>query len=85
MVIVNTCSSNKSESKSVHISFNASEVKYSNNEAKDEEPSVADNSFINTPKYFKLFECVKKFLNKLDAHRAANHRAANHRAANHRV
>ena len=37
------------------------------NETNDEEPSVTDNSFINAPKYFKLFECGKNFLNNLDA------------------
>ena len=26
-----------------------------------------NNSVINTPRYFKLFKCGRKFLNKLDA------------------
>ena len=37
------------------------------NETKDEEPSVTDNSVINAPSYFKLFECGKKLLNNIDA------------------
>ena len=35
-VIVNACSSDESESKSVHISVNTSEVKYAMNETKYE-------------------------------------------------
>ena len=44
-----------------------SEIKYTKNETKDEEPLVMDNSVINVPSYFKLFECGEKLLNKLDA------------------
>ena len=70
----------KSESKIVHISANTSEVKYAKNESvntseakftknetKDKEPLVTDNSVINAPSHFKLFECGKNFLNKLYA------------------
>ena len=66
-VIVNEYYLEKSESKSVHIRVNTSEVKDAMNETKDEEPSVTDNSVINVPIYFKIFECGKKFLNNLDA------------------
>ena len=38
-----------------------------NEETKDEEPSVTDNSVINISSYFELFECSKNFLNNLDA------------------
>ena len=67
IVIVNECSSDESESKSVHKSVNTSEVKYAKNESvnmnevkyaknetNDEEILVMDNSFIITPIYFKL-------------------------------
>ena len=54
-VITNTCSSDKSESKIVNKSINTSEVKDAMNETKYEEPSVTDNSVINAPRYFKLF------------------------------
>ena len=37
------------------------------NETKDEEPLVTDNSVIIAPRYFKIFECGEKFLNRLDA------------------
>ena len=37
------------------------------NGTKDQEPSVTDNSVINVPRYFKIFECGKNFLNNLDA------------------
>ena len=70
----------KSDSKSIHISFNTSEVKYANNdsvnmsevkdaknETKYEKPSDTDNSVINVLSYFKLFKCGKKILKKLDA------------------
>ena len=57
----------KSESKSVHISVNTSEVKYAMNETKDEEPLVIDNFVINAPRYFKLFECGKNSLKNIDA------------------
>ena len=57
----------KSESKSVHISVNASRVKFAKNKTKDEEPSVKDNSVINSPSYFKLFDCGKNVLSNLDA------------------
>ena len=63
----NACSLDKSKSKSVHISVNMSEIKYATNKTKDWEPLVTDNSVINAPGYFKLFEYGKKFLNKLDA------------------
>ena len=36
------------------------------NETNNEEPLVTDNSVVNVPVYFKLLECIKKFLNKLD-------------------
>ena len=42
-----------------------SEFKDTNNETKDEEPSVTDNSVINTPSCFKLFDCGKNFLKKI--------------------
>ena len=58
-VIVNACSSDKSESKSVHISVNTSEVKGANNETNDEETLVTDNSVINVPSYLKKLECGK--------------------------
>ena len=45
--------SDKSESKSVHISVNTSEVKGANNETNDEETLVTDNSVINVPSYLK--------------------------------
>ena len=66
-VIVNVCSSDDIESKSVRICVNTSEEKYAKNETKDGESLVTDNSVINAPSYFKLFECSKKCLNKLDA------------------
>ena len=62
MVIANAYSSDKSKSKIVHISVNTSEVKDANNETNGEEPSVTDILVINTPNYFKLFECNKNFL-----------------------
>ena len=65
-VIINACSLYESKSKSVYISVNTSEVKYVKNKKKDEKPSVMDNSVINATRYFKLFECGKKFLNKID-------------------
>ena len=78
-VIINTCSLDENESKSNHISVNTSKVKDSNNEmmktikvkvtkneTKDEGPSVTDNSVIYALTYFKLFECVKNFLEKVD-------------------
>ena len=65
--IVNACSLDERESKSVHISIQTSEVRYAINETKFEEPSIPDNPVINTPRYFKLFGCGKNFLNKLDA------------------
>ena len=37
------------------------------NKKKNEEPSVTDNSVINVPSYFKLFECGKNFFNNIDA------------------
>ena len=52
----------ESELKKFHISINMSEIKYTKNETKDEEPLVMDNSVINVPSYFKLFECSKNFL-----------------------
>ena len=67
MVIVNACSLDEIELKSVHISVNTSEVKDANNETKDEEPLVTDNSVINVPRYFKLFECGRNSLKNLDA------------------
>ena len=36
-------------------------------ETKDESSSVTDNLVIIAPRYFKLIECSKKLLNKLDA------------------
>ena len=66
-VIVNSCSLEKCESKSVNISVSTNKVKCAMNEAKDEEPSVKDNSVINGPSYFKIFKCGKNFLRNLDA------------------
>ena len=60
-IIVNASSSGKSESKSINISVNTSIVNDDGNETKDEEPSVTDNSVINTPSYFKLLECGKTY------------------------
>ena len=37
------------------------------NKTNDEEPLVIDNSVINAPSYFEIFECGKNFLNNLDA------------------
>ena len=37
------------------------------NKKKYEEPSVIDNSVINTLIYFNIFQFGKKFLNKLDS------------------
>ena len=65
--IVNACSFDKSESKSVHVSVNTSEVKDAMGETKDEEISVTKNSVINEPSNFKLFECSKNLLNNIDA------------------
>ena len=42
-----------------------SEVKYTKNETKDEEPLVMDNSVINALSYFKIFKCSKNFLKNL--------------------
>ena len=53
--------------KRVHISVNTSEVKYAMNETEDKKPLVAYNPEINAPRYFKIFECGKKFLKNLDA------------------
>ena len=41
-------------------------IKYAKNETKDEEPLVTDNSVINAPIYFKPFEYIKNYLNKID-------------------
>ena len=57
----------KSESKSIHISFNSIKVKDATNETKNEEPLVADNSVINTTSYLKLFDCGKTILNNVDS------------------
>ena len=43
------------------------EVKDANNEKNYEQPFVTDNSVINAPIYFKLFECGKNFLKNIDA------------------
>ena len=43
------------------------EIKHAKSKTKDREPSVTDNSVINALINFKLFECSKNFLNKLDA------------------
>ena len=64
-VIVYACYLDKSESKSVHKSVNTSEVKYAMNETKDGEPPVTDNSVINAPIHFKLFQCSKNFFNNI--------------------
>ena len=53
--------------KNIHISANERRVKDAMNETKDEEPSVTDNLLINAPRYFKLLEWGKNFLNNLDA------------------
>ena len=66
-IIDDACSTDDSESKRVHISVNTSDVKYSMNETKDEEPLVTDNSIINVPSYLKIFECRKNLLNNIDA------------------
>ena len=55
--IANVCSKDYNESKRSHISVNTSVVKDSMNEKNYEEPSITDHSFINSPSYFKLFEC----------------------------
>ena len=41
--------------------------KYSIYEIEHEEPLVTDNPVIKEPSYFKLFECGKNLLNRLDA------------------
>ena len=77
----NACSLDESESKSVHISVNTSEVKYAKNkivnmselryaknETNNEEPSIAYNSVINSPIYFKLFEFGKNLLKNFMPH-----------------
>ena len=51
--------------KNFHISVSTSEVKEASNETKDEEPLVEDNSVINATRYFKLFECGKKYWTNL--------------------
>ena len=56
-----------SKSKSIDINVEKIKVKYANNETNNEETSVTDNSVINVPSYFKLLECGKKVLRKLDA------------------
>ena len=66
IVIVNACSSDKSESKIFHISINTSKVKDEIKETNNEEPFFTDNSVITATIYFKLFGCSKKILNKLD-------------------
>ena len=61
---VNACSTEESESKSVH-RVNMSKVK----NAKDEEPSFTDNSKIEVTKaqdYFKISECGRKFFKNLE-------------------
>ena len=50
----------------MYISVNTIKVKHANNETKDGEPLVAYNSVIDASSYFKLFECSKNLLNKLD-------------------
>ena len=65
MVIVNACSLDERESKSVHISINIREVRYATIETRDEELSIKVNLFINAPMYFKLFGWVKNFLKNL--------------------
>ena len=65
--IANVYSTDYNESKRSHISVNTSVVKDSMNETNYEEPSITDNSFINSPSYFKLFECSKSLLSNLDA------------------
>ena len=66
-VIVDACATDKRKSKRVHISVNTSEVKGATNKAKDEETSIIDNSVINAPRHFELFECCKNFLKNIDA------------------
>ena len=41
--------------------------KYAINETENDEPLVTDNPVIKEPIYFKLFECGKDILNRLDA------------------
>ena len=67
MVIIDACYLENIESKSAHIVVYTSKVKNANNETRDEEPLVTDNSVITAPSYFKVFECAKNFLNKIDA------------------
>ena len=46
-------------------SVNTNELKDTNNETKNKEPLVTDNSVINVPRYSKPFECGKKILKNL--------------------
>ena len=65
MVNVNTCSTDKSESKGVTIE----RCYMVNSEVKDtkDEALVTDNLVIKALGHFKLFKCGKTFFNNLDA------------------
>ena len=65
-VIVKACTSDNIKSIIIHISVNTNKVKDANNKTRNEVPSVTDNSVINAPRYFKLCEFGKTFLNKID-------------------
>ena len=43
------------------------QVKYANNQAYNEEPTVMDDPVFKEPSCFNIFECGNNFLNKLDA------------------
>ena len=66
-IIVNACSTDEKKSKTIYIIVNTSKVKDAINETKNEETLVTDNSVINDPIYFKLFECGKNFMKNIDA------------------
>ena len=69
-VIINACYLYKSESKSVHISVNTSEVINSTNGKKDEEYLVTDNSVIDVPSYFMplMNKCAWQLRRKIRIH-----------------
>ena len=80
--LLQVCSTDESESENIsvkkismeerkqkidHKIINANKEKYATDETEDEKPLVKDNTVINEPSCFNLFECGKKLLNKLDA------------------
>ena len=65
-VIVDESSMEKSEPESIHKSINKNEGKYAIDVTEHEEHLVKDNPAINDPRYFKLFECGKYLLNRID-------------------